>query len=120
MQVSNIKCEAATRLLVPTSSGKAIVLFGDEQNGDEADHATFGEHCEIENPVKKTYRDGSEAYVWEQPAGSVENEHWDNLVGCLALASTEMRSEFLGTQTPKTGLDPNSGYAQRLKALKQR
>ena len=79
------KCQAASALTVPPTSRQAILLYDDTPEN----HRMFGEHCEAEQPFQQKGKDGSEMIIWKANAsGQVENDFWDGIVGCMAMAST--------------------------------
>lgn len=85
VDVNHWKCQAAEGLTVPPTSRKAILLYDDEP----ANHMMLGEHCEAEQPFQMKGKDGSEMIIWkDRESGQIDNDFWDGIVGCMAMAST--------------------------------
>ncbi|EMI21060.1 hypothetical protein RMSM_02013, partial [Rhodopirellula maiorica SM1] len=78
------KCQLAIGLSVPLSSQTAITLYEDTQEN----HLLLGEHCEAEDPFFEENKNGDKTIVWRARNRPSENEHWDEMTGCMAVAST--------------------------------
>ncbi|MEO1525796.1 MAG: terminase gpA endonuclease subunit [Planctomycetota bacterium] len=84
------KSKIAEALTIPATSEKAVVLFEFEPNDAIADHLMIAEHWgESEYCREVTDKGGHRFTEWKAVGtGQVENDYWDCLVGCAALAST--------------------------------
>ncbi|MEM6468268.1 MAG: terminase gpA endonuclease subunit [Planctomycetota bacterium] len=113
VDVNAWKSRMAEALTVPINSMSAVVLFD-----APSEHLMFGEHCaDAESPHLVSGKDGSTHIEWRpESTGLVENDYWDCLVGCAAIAST--LGVFERTAKAKSTIDL-SKFAQRLAALKK-
>ncbi|EMI18753.1 hypothetical protein RMSM_04322, partial [Rhodopirellula maiorica SM1] len=78
------KCQLASGLSVPMTSQTAISLYEDAPQN----HLLLGEHCESEQPFWEENKNGDKLIVWKAGSQPCENEKWDEMTGCMALAST--------------------------------
>lgn len=79
------KNHVAECLTIPETSQKSILLFNDTSEN----HLMIGEHCEAEYPMMARGKDGTEMVIWKNAqSGVIDNDYWDCMVGCCALAST--------------------------------
>ncbi|MCM2369650.1 terminase gpA endonuclease subunit [Aporhodopirellula aestuarii] len=79
------KNHVAEALTIPETSQKSILLFNDTPEN----HLMIGEHCEAEYPMLARGKDGTEMVIWKNTqSGIIDNDYWDCMVGCCALAST--------------------------------
>ena len=68
----------------------SLVLFGQETEGSEIAperHKMLAEHCNTEKPERQVGKQtGRTRIIWEEKMHQPDNEFFDNLVNCLAIA----------------------------------
>ncbi len=91
------KSNLASGLTVPITSQTAITVFEDTPQNLQM----LGDHCEAEQPFIEESKDGAKHVIWRAVQKPCNNELFDGMVGCMALAGT--LGVFAKTKRSNTG-----------------
>jgi phage terminase large subunit GpA-like protein len=89
------KSFVADRLTISSDSSKAMCLF----NAPPSHHRMIAEHCHAEEPFRVQGKSGKEFIEWKiRRTGLNDNDFFDCLVGCCALANVVGAETHIGNK----------------------